>query len=117
MERTRQQVIGAAAALAVASVGGGLLLGDFARTDNFAYYKQPHASAYQAPGALAVAEAPPPAPVPAATPTPVARSVLVVPEPRYDARPDLEIASQDVDAPGDDIGWQEEPERDAAAED
>jgi len=117
MERTRKQVIGAAAALAVAAVGGGLLLGDFARTDYFAFYKQPHASAYQAPGALAVAEAPPPTPVPAATPTLLAREVPVVPEPRYDARPDLEIAAQDVDGPSDDIGWQEEPDRDAVAED
>jgi len=118
MEIARKRVIGGAAGLAVAAFGGGLLLGDFARTDNFDFYKQPHASSYQSPGAMAVADAasPPVAPPPVVPPEPT-----VSPAPRapvYDqptAEP--EILAEQVDGSSDDEpDWRDDPERNAEGE-
>lgn len=117
MDISRKQVIGGVAGLTIAAVGSGLLLGDFARTDNFAYYKQPHASSYQSPGALAEAEAPaaPVGPVPVAQPTPLASPTVRVS--RHNGLPiDPEIVVQQVDESSDEPELRENPEQDAEGE-
>jgi len=129
MEIARKRLIGGAAGLAVAAIGGGLLLGDFARTDNFDFYKQPHASSYQSPGAMAVADSASP---PVAPPSPAAPLPLVAPLPIVDSDPAVspvpgarrdddrvvepEIVPEPVDGSSDEPGWRENPDRDAEGE-
>jgi len=117
MEIAHKRLIGGAAGLAVAAIGGGLLLGDFATTDTFAYYKQPHASSYQSPGATGVANT---SFTPVASPAVVRSDPAVSPAPRVrrhdEPTVEPEILADQVDGSSDEPGWRESPERDAEGE-